>query len=219
MAQRVPNKRKSDRADETRRRILDSAAELFAERGYAATSVSDIIQASGVTKGGFYFHFPSKEKLAVAVLQGKREQWTGRVLSAAMREERGLDQLRALGRAFCALYQEDPSFRVLGRLSLELADQSPELARQLRPEFTEWAHLVASLVRAAQAEGDIRSDVDAADAAEVVVAAFHGMTEMSFFVSGGADLQGRMERFTELLEAGLVVPSAARPRARSRGTG
>jgi len=56
----------TDRGGETRRRILDVAAEAFAERGYAGTSLSEVLKASGVTKGGFYFHFPSKEALALA---------------------------------------------------------------------------------------------------------------------------------------------------------
>jgi AcrR family transcriptional regulator len=58
----------SDKAEETRRRIIAAAAELFAEHGYHATSLNDVIAAAGSTKGGFYFHFPSKAELALAVL-------------------------------------------------------------------------------------------------------------------------------------------------------
>src|SRR4029453_17016732 len=65
----------TDRGSETRRRILEVAAESFADRGYAGTSVNDVLKASGVTKGGFYFHFPSKEALALATLRHKQEQW------------------------------------------------------------------------------------------------------------------------------------------------
>jgi AcrR family transcriptional regulator len=45
----------TDRGGETRRRILEVAAVAFADRGYAGTSLSDVLKASGVTKGGFYF--------------------------------------------------------------------------------------------------------------------------------------------------------------------
>jgi TetR/AcrR family transcriptional regulator, transcriptional repressor for nem operon len=55
----------TDRGTETRRRILEVAAEAFSDRGYAGTSLSDVLKASGVTKGGFYFHFPSKSLVSL----------------------------------------------------------------------------------------------------------------------------------------------------------
>ena len=72
----------TDRGTETRRRILEVAAQAFADRGYAGTSLNDVLKASGVTKGGFYFHFPSKEALALATLRHKQDQWAGVVMAA-----------------------------------------------------------------------------------------------------------------------------------------
>ncbi len=51
----------------TKERLLDAAVELFAERGYDATSVTQVIGRAGVTKGGFYHHFVSKEALLYEV--------------------------------------------------------------------------------------------------------------------------------------------------------
>src|SRR5437773_6126033 len=86
----------TDRGEQTRRHILEAAARAFAERGYAGASLNDVIKDSGVTKGGFYFHFPSKEALALAVLQDKQEQWAGRVMAATMRYETAFEQLAAM---------------------------------------------------------------------------------------------------------------------------
>ena len=49
--------------EETRQAIIDSALALFGEKGYAVTSVQEITEAAGVTKGAFYHHFESKEEL------------------------------------------------------------------------------------------------------------------------------------------------------------
>src|SRR5579885_2563889 len=46
-----------------RQRVLDAAVELFATQGYSATSVSQVIERAGLTKGGFYHHFASKDEL------------------------------------------------------------------------------------------------------------------------------------------------------------
>jgi AcrR family transcriptional regulator len=54
-------------AGATRERILNSAVDLFAERGYDATSVSQVIERAGLTKGGFYHHFASKDALLYEV--------------------------------------------------------------------------------------------------------------------------------------------------------
>jgi AcrR family transcriptional regulator len=55
------------RADNRLRIVLDAAARLFRERGYASTSMRDIATASGMLPGSLYYHFPSKEALLVAV--------------------------------------------------------------------------------------------------------------------------------------------------------
>jgi AcrR family transcriptional regulator len=57
---------------------------------------ADLLKASGVTKGGFHFHLPSKEALALATLGHKQEQWTGVVMAAVLRRPHALDQLHAM---------------------------------------------------------------------------------------------------------------------------
>ncbi len=56
-------------ADDTRQRILDVAVDLFIERGYAGTSVRDISERVGMTKGSLYYHFASKDDLLAALVE------------------------------------------------------------------------------------------------------------------------------------------------------
>src|SRR4029450_13112700 len=105
----------TERGGETRRRILEVAAQAFAEHGYAGTSLSDVLAASGLTKGGFYFHFPSKEALALATLRHKQEQWAATVMAAVLRHARAVDQLDAMVDALCDLHEKDPTCRGSGR--------------------------------------------------------------------------------------------------------
>ena len=53
-----------DRADDNRRRIVEAAGRLFRSRGYDAVGIADVMKAAGMTQGGFYKHFASKEALA-----------------------------------------------------------------------------------------------------------------------------------------------------------
>lgn len=68
-----------EQAEANRERILDNAALLFRERGFDGIGLNDLMQAAGLTRGGFYGHFESKDDLAAQAtqraLQVNREQW------------------------------------------------------------------------------------------------------------------------------------------------
>ena len=188
----------TDRGTETRRRLLEVAAEAFADRGYVGTSLNDLIKASGVTKGGFYFHFPSKEALALATLRHKQEQWAGVVMAAVLRRPGPIEQLEAMVEALCDLHEQDRSCRAIGRLCTELGDEHPELRPQLRTQLTTWMDMVASIIRKGQDEGDIRPEVDPTVAAEVAVGSFIGLETVSEMLTGRADLRRRARDFRSL---------------------
>jgi len=193
----------TDRGTETRRRILEVAAEAFADRGYAGTSLSDVLKASGVTKGGFYFHFPSKEALALATLRHKQEQWAGSVMAAVLRHPRAVDQLDAMVEALCDLHEQDPSCRVISRLCTELGDEHPELRPQLGTQLTTWMDMVAAVVRKGQDEGVIRPEVDPAVATEIAVESFIGLETVAEMLTGRSDLRRRARDFRDLWFAAI----------------
>jgi AcrR family transcriptional regulator len=197
----------TERGGETRRRILEVAAQAFAEHGYAGTSLSDVLRASGLTKGGFYFHFPSKEALALATLRHKQEQWAATVMAAVLRHARAVDQLDAMVDALCDLHEQDPTCRCIGRLCTELVDVHPELRPQLAPQITGWVDLVASLVRKGQDEGEFRPELEPTVVAEVAVQSFIGIETVAELVTGRADLRRRAKDFRNLFLDAIRNPS------------
>ena len=60
---------------ESRRRIVDAAAALMAERGFAGTSIAAVSQRSGLPSGSIYWHFESKEALLAAVMEEGARRW------------------------------------------------------------------------------------------------------------------------------------------------
>jgi AcrR family transcriptional regulator len=69
MAGKLARRPQSERRAATRAGLLDAAEELFAERGFAGTSLADVAEAAGVSKGAIYHHFPSKDDLFLALLE------------------------------------------------------------------------------------------------------------------------------------------------------
>ncbi len=65
-------RRHTEHGLERKRQLLDAAAALFAERGYAATRIADICAASGVAKGLFYWYFPTKQELFAELVRTMR---------------------------------------------------------------------------------------------------------------------------------------------------
>ena len=78
---------------EVRRRLEEAAARLFAEKGYAATTVDDIVEQAGVSKPALYRHFESKKDLHMALLERHRDELAAAALDALGTGERSVDVL------------------------------------------------------------------------------------------------------------------------------
>lgn len=115
--------------EQTRERILGVAAEWFATRGYAATSIRDIARAVGVTVGAIYVHFPSKGRLLAAVYQHGVER-IGRAVEAAIAKADGpWEKLTAAAEAHLKMLLDDAGFaRVIVRV---IPADVPEVAGDL----------------------------------------------------------------------------------------
>jgi AcrR family transcriptional regulator len=118
------------RADNREKDLLDAAARLFAQRGYAATSMRDIGVAIDMLAGSVYYHFPSKEELLVAVYQAGVEQLEDASAEAMSRESDPWQRLEALCRAHLEVVLTDSDYaRVLIRVH---PDDIPSVADRLR---------------------------------------------------------------------------------------
>ena len=83
----------SERVAENRRKILEAASRLFRARGFEAVTVAEIMQAAGLTHGGFYGHFKSKDDLIAQTLADALwAQIAGRGRSRPLRDERTCHQ-------------------------------------------------------------------------------------------------------------------------------
>ena len=196
-----------ERKEETRRQILDDAAAAFAKDGYAATSLNDVIRHSDLTKGAFYFHFPSKEALALAVVDDLRESWSAMVMQAVDLERPAPEQAREMVALVTEAYSRNSKFRALGRLVPELVVTRPDLAHELQATLFMWIDFIEAIVARGQRDGAFRTDLSARQIAETIFGAFNGVEEFSELTSDGADLKERADVLWRLLEDAV----AARP--------
>ncbi len=165
------------KGERTRAALVQIGAELFGRHGYRATSMADLVAASGLTRGAFYFHFDSKRELARAVIEDKQRAWLQQVAAALDEHASAADQLRALGPAMVRLHEQDPTAWSYARLGHELS-QDPELGADARAALRAWLDHLTQLIARGQEEGTIARDVDAAVLAEVLVGAVDGIKQL-----------------------------------------
>jgi TetR/AcrR family transcriptional repressor of nem operon len=93
-------------ASETKQRILDAAKAQVLERGFAATSVDDIQRAAGISRGTFFYHFPSKDDLARALIERHAEEDHELTESLMARAEKLATDPLQQALVFLALHEE-----------------------------------------------------------------------------------------------------------------
>src|SRR3954467_2801884 len=108
MAVRFDTDRRVERGQATRAQVLEVAERLFTELGYEATSISTVLSETGVSRGAFYHHFPSKEALFEKVLESVETRGEERLRAAAAKETYPVDAIRAGCRAWLS-FSGDPT--------------------------------------------------------------------------------------------------------------
>lgn len=186
---------KQERSARTRQRVLIGAAELFTERGFRQTSVKDVADRVEMTKGAVYFHYPTKEALAVAIVEEHYARWP-KLLEEVAREELGPLETaaRMLDQAAVA-FQDDVIVQAGARLQIE----RPHIDAELPTPYVDWVSLLESLLTSAQGAGELRADVVPGHAARALVSAFFGSQHVSDVLSGRADVVARWRDLSELL--------------------
>ena len=137
-----------------RERILNAAASLFARRGYYNANVDEIVQQSGTSKGSFYFHFPSKEQMALGLVDQLSEKLV-RKLERSIASE--TDPLKRIPLAIDALLSTFSKQRKLAQiLMVNIVGQGRAMDRKFLPIRDKFAGLIRRELDAAVEAGAIR---------------------------------------------------------------
>ncbi|MEV4147367.1 TetR/AcrR family transcriptional regulator [Amycolatopsis sp. NPDC049691] len=153
--------------------LLQVAVKLFNERGYDGTSMEDLSRKLGITKSAIYHHVPSKEELLRLAVDRALDGLFEVAASTDQLDGRAIDRLEHLVRGSVLVLADRLPFvtlllRVRGNTKVERA------ALTRRREFD---RLVTDLVKQAEAEGDIRPDVDPSVTARLIFGMVNSLIE------------------------------------------
>ncbi len=164
----------------TRERLIDAAMALFWEKGYANTSMSDLLAAAKANSGSFYHFFPSKEDLLLAVLDRYVPLLHPAMLGPAWE---GIDDpieriFALLGRYRMLILQTDCTYGCpIGRLALEIGPEQQEVHRRLAKNFDGWTAAVRGCLE--QAADRLPADIDRERLSGFVLAVMEGGVMLS----------------------------------------
>jgi TetR/AcrR family transcriptional repressor of nem operon len=203
------------KGEATRRRILERAAPVFNQRGYAGASMSELVEATGIEKGGIYNHFGSKEELAVEafdyaislIVDGYAAVQDGKV---------GIDRLVAIIEIF-GDWSGHPLVAggcPIMNTAIEADDTNPPLAARARAAMDSWHRLIGSIVKEAKARGDIEADVDPYELATLVTSTLEGSLMLSKLFHDPSYKQRAVTSLTEHVEGLRRKPRRTNRRSR-----
>jgi len=161
----------------TRRKIIEKSMQLFSVKGYYNTSISDILAAADLTKGGLYGHFASKEDIWYAVYEEAVGIWKGIVFKGIRNNS---DPLRRIEK-----FIENDMLDYLGadvfeggcfflNMLVELSGQSASMSKQILRGFVRLSGLLRSWLEEADQKGVLQENLDLKEVANFIIISLNG---------------------------------------------
>jgi AcrR family transcriptional regulator len=189
---------------ETRKQeILAAATAVFAQKGFAGASMDDIVQASGISKGGLYWHFKSKDDLIAAILSQFFNQEMAALDALLQTEGTAPQKLQQLGQQIIADVSQMSELLTISLEFYALAARSESVRLELQRYFQQYGNTLATLIQAGIDEGAFDPAVSAQQAALNLIAQFEGLVLLWAVQGGNFDLEQQMTTAVTLFTKGL----------------
>ena len=162
---------------ETRHNVIEKSLQIFSVKGYYNASISDIMAATGLTKGGLYAHFNSKEALWNAAYERAVDIWKGIVFKGVRKISDPLDRIgRTIKndlRDYCCGEVFEGGCFFFNSL-VELSGQSPEMSGRIVEGFMQFSDLLASWLEDAKSAGMLKPGVRTKEVSDFIVISING---------------------------------------------
>jgi AcrR family transcriptional regulator len=179
------------KGDKTRQEILHKVAVLFNEKGYAATSMHDITEVTGIQRGGIYNHFASKEELALESFEYARSVLARRLMEEVRCQKTSVGRLKAITSSFAELYTQNPLFpcgcQVLNT-AVEAKRQMLALRQKAQEAMSQLKDLIVTTTLQGIKQGELHDSINSDAVAAVVISTLEGAMLLSVLYDDSAYL-------------------------------
>lgn len=190
------------RGEATRQAIINAAVEQFRAVGYGNTALSDIIDRTQLTKGGFYYHFPTKEDLAAAVIDHANTVLQKELDDAVAAPRPALENLVQVTFVVANLMQHDP----VVRMGFQLRQALNQVSQAGQSAITQRRTVITSMVRTASTQGDLSNAVDPEQVGHTIWAAILGTHSLA--VASSDNIFMRIADIWTVILPGIASPTS-----------
>lgn len=183
-----------------RERIIQTATELFADQGYAGTTVRQLVTASGCTKPALYYYFDNKETLFRHVVQLHMDTTSEMIREALDSPGTFRARIHRSVKAFVDYARSDPNImRLLQRIETRLEDSAPDVNIMATRELH--LQMLSRLIEQGIAAEELRADIASMDCALVLAGTLSFQFEMA--LATGVWDEDRLYRTVDLILDGI----------------
>ena len=187
---------------DSRQEILRTAARLFQQRGYDATSMNDVAAALKLSKGGLYHHFQSKDEILFEIMNHAMEMTQERVIAPVRSIADPLERLRALIRLHIEVVLS-PRDREITVMLHENHPLPPALRKRINHRKKEYVHFVESLIADVQRTRTAKAAVTPRAAAFALLGMINWIYQW-YKPEGELQANSLIPQFTELIFGGIL---------------
>jgi TetR/AcrR family transcriptional regulator, transcriptional repressor for nem operon len=167
------------KGEQTRRKIVEAAAPIFNKRGYEGSSLNDLMEATGLKKGGIYRHFSSKEDLAAEAFDYTWEAARNARLVHVDEKANGIDKLRQYIANFTDYRSPVGGGCPILNTAVDADDGNTVLRARVAKALRSWLSRLEGIVEQAAERGETQPGVDPKAVATIIVASLEGALMMS----------------------------------------
>ncbi|MEO1229372.1 MAG: TetR/AcrR family transcriptional regulator [Myxococcota bacterium] len=202
---------RKEQGERTRQTIIDVTARLFAERGYAGTSLDLVAKEADTSKSSIFWHFQNKEDLLFTVVDQALSVWESRAGDEVLAQPTPPLRFAKLLDLHRELAEEHPhTVRLLLGLLLETADGDEAIRIRFQRIYEGYRRSAAHILEAGMRDGSFSAKHDPNHLAVIFLAVHDGVFMQRFLDSKAVDV-GVYETLADALFA-LVTPNKPRPR-------
>ena len=167
-----------NKAESTRKHILDKAFHMVYQNGYQATSIDKIIEKTEVTKGAFFYHFKNKDEMGIAIIKEIIKPTLQKGLLQAL--ENSQNPIQDIYETIKQKLTNDTDYQVdngcpTNNLVQEMSAVNLRFHKTLRDVLDIWISTIEKVLENGKMNGKIRKDVNSKSIAQFIVSGYEGM--------------------------------------------
>jgi len=197
------------KGEETKEAILQQAAQLFTRRGFFGAALSDVMDVTGLEKGGIYNHFKSKEDLALQAFDYAVDLVRQEIAKAVRDKKDSVERLLGMIEVF---QREAEGYPLAGgcpvmNTAIEADDAHPALRKRAQAAMDEWHTFIKRTVRLGKEKGEIKPEVDPEMFSSVLISVLEGAIMQSKLYGNARSMDRAVRYLNDYIERDVRAAS------------